>query len=268
MSVTVDGPVRMAQARQRQWHDQWSLLEDDEPFLFQDWIHPNRLEDFKGKDVLECGCGGGQHTRLLASYAASVTAVDLNTTDIARERVRDFPHVSFVEADIAEMSLGRRFDIVLAIGVVHHTDDPDRTIENLKAHVKPGGRLIIWVYSREGNALVEHVVEPFRKIALRGASPKLLIRLSQCITAAMYLPIYTVYLLPLRFLPFFDYFRNFRKLSFRRNTLNVFDKLNAPQVEFITQPRIRGWFNEGNEFADVHISAYCGTSWRGSGTKL
>lgn len=261
-------PTAMEQRKQHEWHDQWKLLEDNEEFLFRDWIYPVTFEDFRGKSVLECGCGGGQHTRMLAPYADHITAVDLNTADIARERNREFNNVAFVEGDIAAMSLGREFDIVFSIGVVHHTDNPDKTIENMKAHLKPGGKLIVWVYSKEGNGLVEYVVEPIRRIALRNLPPKMLLWLSRMITAMMYIPIYTVYRLPIRFLPFYEYFQNFRKLSFYRNTLNVFDKLNAPQVAFISEARIRGWFNEGVAFREVHISPYCGVSWRGSGVKL
>ena len=71
------------QGKQMEWAEQWELFEDDELFLFRDWIYPNTLDDFRGKNVLECGCGGGQHTEFVASYAKSITAVDLNTIEIA-----------------------------------------------------------------------------------------------------------------------------------------------------------------------------------------
>lgn len=254
------------QEKQSEWHEQWELLQDNEAFLFQDWIKPNTLEDFRGKEILECGCGGGQHTMFVAPYAKSITAVDLNTTELAKKRNAGSDNIEFVEADIAKMDLGKQFDIVFSIGVVHHTDDPDATIENLTKHVKPGGKLIVWVYSEEGNFLVERLIEPIRKCFLIGMGRKPLLRLSKFITALMYLPIYTLYLLPLRFLPFYDYFGNFRKMSFYRNTLNVFDKLNAPQVDFISRKRIDSWFPKG-VFDSVSITPYMGVSWRGTGVK-
>jgi SAM-dependent methyltransferase len=254
------------QQKQSEWHQQWTMLRDDELFLFQDWIAPTTLDEFREKSVLECGCGGGQHTAFVAPFAARLTAVDLNTSDIARERNIGKSNVAFVEADIATMDLGEQFDIVFSIGVVHHTDDPDATFANMARHTKSGGRTIVWVYSQEGNWLVDHVVEPIRKTFLVHLSRKRLLSLSRLVTLLMYLPIYTVYLLPLRFLPFFEYFQNFRRLSFARNTLNVFDKLNAPQVDFISRSRIEQWFTR-NLYADVNISSYKGVSWRGSGTK-
>lgn len=257
----------MSQKKQSEWHEQWKMLQDDELFLFKDWIYPLTLEDFKEKESLECGCGGGQHTAFVAPYAKHHTAVDLNTPDIARERNKDKTNITYVEADIAKMDLHKQFDIVFSIGVVHHTDDPDATFENMWKHTKPGGKTVVWVYSKEGNWMVDNMVEPIRKNFLVKMSRKTLLTLSKVTTALMYPPIYTLYLLPLKFLPFYEYFQNFRKLTFYRNTLNVFDKLNAPQVDFISRERIEKWFSK-DKFTDIHISAYKGVSWRGSGTKI
>ena len=80
------------------------------------------MEDFKDKEVLECGCGGGQHTSFIAPYAKHITAVDLNTTAIARERNKGKANIEFIEADIMTMDLNKQFDIVFSIGVIHHTD--------------------------------------------------------------------------------------------------------------------------------------------------
>ncbi len=56
------------------WVAQWSMFQDDESFLFKDWMAPATMEDFRDKDVLECGCGGGQHADLVAQVARSVPA--------------------------------------------------------------------------------------------------------------------------------------------------------------------------------------------------
>ncbi len=256
----------MTQIKQSEWHEQWSLLRDDELFLFKDWIYPHPIEEFSGKTVLEGGCGGGQHTSFVAPYAKEIVSVDLNTTDLAKQRNAQRRNIQFVEADLSAMDLRRTFDIVFSIGVVHHTDHPDRTVENLKRHVKPGGKIILWVYSEEGNFLVKHIVEPIRKIFLRNLSRKTLLGLSKFITALLYIPVYTIYLLPLKFMPYFEYFENFRRLSFDRNVLNVFDKLNAPQVDFISQKRAKSWLSP-EEFDNIHVSPYKGVSWRISGVK-
>lgn len=252
------------QQKQTEWVEQWSLFQDQELFLFQEWMHPLKLAELKNLEVLEAGCGGGQHTFFMAPYAKKITAVDLNTVAIARERNHTHENIEFIEADIATMNLEKQFDVVISIGVIHHTDDPNKTVENLIRHVKPGGKLVIWIYSREGNFLVEYGVEPARRLLLRRMPRAWVYRLSQLITAGMMLPIHTVYRLPLKFLPFYEYFKNFRKLSFSRNVLNVFDKLNAPQVQFISREQVSHWFSE-DKFKGIHLSSYCGVSWRASG---
>lgn len=250
------------QQKQSEWFEQWQIIRDDELFLFEDWISPHTLDTFKGKTVLECGCGSGQHTNFMAQYAKSVVAVDLNTVAIAQQRNAHHDNVRFVEADIATMQLPDTFDIVISIGVVHHTDHPEKTIANMKRHLKPGGIMIVWVYSQEGNLPVRLLIEPARKLFLSRLSRKSLLAISSLATALMYLPIYTVYLLPLKFLPYYDYFENFRRLSFQRNVGNLFDKLNAPQTDFISKKRAEAFVAD---MVEPHVSAYKGVSWRVSG---
>lgn len=254
------------QDKHPQWEWQWERFEDDSVWLFRDWIHPNTLEDMRGKDVLDCGCGGGQHLSFTAPYARHVTGVDFNALSVAKSRHGNLPNVSFVEADLAEMNLGRQFDVVYCIGVLHHTDDPERTFRNIVKHCKPGGRVIVWVYSHEGNFWNRTLLEWLKSAVLLRLPRSVSVGVGHVLTALLYIPVYTVYLLPLPWLPFFQYFGNWRKLSYGRNLLNVFDKLNAPQTHFLKQSDLERWFDPGT-FENVHISPYMGVSWRGSGTK-
>lgn len=258
-------PVARGQREHPEWTYQWAHFEDDQPFLFREWIAPNRLEDFRGKYVIDAGCGPGHHVRHVAPYAARVTGVDLNTAAIASERTADLPNVRIEEGDIATWSPAEPADVVYCVGVIHHTDDPDATFANLRRMCRDGGRLIVWCYAEEGNALVQRWVEPLRRALLRRWSRRAVQRLSVLLTLALYVPVFTLYLLPLRGLPYHEYFANFRRLGLRRNVLNVFDKLNAPQTQFISRARVERWFASAL-FDDVAIAPYKGVSWRASGT--
>ena len=255
------------QKKQPGWAEQWSRYKDDNEFLFREWIHPWSLEDFRGKRVLDAGCGHGAHAAMVAPYAREVIGVDLNCAAIAREEIRAFPNASAVEGDIARIRFDELFDAVFCIGVIHHTDDPAATFRHLKTLVKPGGRLLIWAYSHEGNFLNRVFVEGLKRGGLLKLPAGALHALAWILTALLYPLVYTVYLLPLRaLLPYYDYFGNFRKLPPRKNIQNVFDKLIAPQTAFLRREEIAAWFDP-REFEDVHLSNYKEVSWRASGTR-
>lgn len=254
------------QKKQDEWEWQWNKLDYDSRWLFTEWIAPNKLEYFRNKTVLDAGCGGGQHLNIIAPYCKYAVGIELNASEIAKKNNKSNKNVKVVEGDIATISLNRRFDIVYSIGVLHHTDNPAKSFNNIKKHCKKGGRVIVWVYSYEGNYLNRAFLEPLKKVFFLKLNKKNLLVLSKAITALLYIPIYSLYLLPLKFLPFYDYFKNFRVLGFGMNSLNVFDKLNAPQTHFMKKQAIERWLNP-KEFSDVHVSHYKGVSWRASGTK-
>ena len=259
-------PARTTQV----WRDQHDFAAHElqkYDFLYRDWIYPQTYESFRGKEVLDAGSGPGIQVRLIAPYARHVVAVDREAIATTRATTSELASkVEYVQADIGSMDLGRQFDVVNSVGVIHHTRDPDTTFANLARHTRSGGRITVWVYAHEGNFLVRRFVEPCRKLLLQGASHRLLWYLSSTANGLLYPLIHTVYRLPLKWLPYFEYFENARLLSFKRNAINIYDKLNAPETHFITADRIRSWFDP-DQFDDIHISMYKGISWRGSGTK-
>jgi SAM-dependent methyltransferase len=105
------------------------------------------------KQVLECGCGAGRFTEILLARGAFVTAVDLSdAVEAARENCgkADLP-CRFAQADISQLPfLPREFDLVICIGVLQHTPNPELTIGKLWNQVKPGGHLVIDHYCFSG----------------------------------------------------------------------------------------------------------------------
>jgi SAM-dependent methyltransferase len=103
-----------------------------------------------GLQVLECGCGAGRFTEVLLDRKACVTSIDLSEAVTANQK--NFPASAthrIAQADIMALPFEpRRFDVVICLGVLQHTPSPERTIEALFRHVRPGGFLVIDHYRR------------------------------------------------------------------------------------------------------------------------
>jgi SAM-dependent methyltransferase len=262
----------VVQKAEPEWARQWALLhtDSDQPAeLFFEWIAPHTAETFSGKRVLDAGCGGGHHAALVSKVAREVVALDLNTTEACRARLEACPNVNVRHGDLATVTaaeLGGAFDVVYSVGVLQHTHDPDRSFANLVTLVKPGGRLIVWVYSVEGNSVARWLVEPIRKAFLRFLPTNVLWALSWGITLPALVAIHTIYRLPLRLLPLYEYLTRSRTLTPRKVAGNVFDKLNAPHTDFIARRRIESWLARA-DVTDAYLAPHLGVSWRAAVTK-
>ena len=105
--------------------------------------------ELKGKTVLDVGCGIGRFLEVVVKYGGIVTGVDLSlSVDFAKQNV---PAARVIQADLMNLPFrGETFDIVFAIGVLHHTPNTREAFNSLIRLVKPGGKIAIWVYSNEG----------------------------------------------------------------------------------------------------------------------
>lgn len=105
----------------------------------------------KGKSVLEAGCGAGRFTEVLLDAGARVFATDLSVAVDANYANCGTAADYFVcQADIRNLPVARRaFDIVVCLGVIQCTPQPEETIGALAEYVAPGGLLVIDHYSRD-----------------------------------------------------------------------------------------------------------------------
>jgi len=111
---------------------------------------------WRGKKVLEIGCGIGTDTLNFARAGAHVTAVDLteNSLALARQRARVYgleDRIRFVQANAEELNRtlpAEPFDLIYSFGVLHHTPHPDRALEQLRAYMAPHTSIRVMVYHR------------------------------------------------------------------------------------------------------------------------
>jgi ubiquinone/menaquinone biosynthesis C-methylase UbiE len=121
----------------------------------REWHVPEvaRFGEFKGKSVVEIGCGIATDGMEFARRGANYTGVDLTPQGIemARERFGLFGvRGQFVVANAEE---GLPFetgsiDHVYSFGVIHHAPYPERIVKEIHRVLKPGGTFNVMLYNR------------------------------------------------------------------------------------------------------------------------
>ncbi|MCX6712941.1 MAG: class I SAM-dependent methyltransferase, partial [Candidatus Vogelbacteria bacterium] len=114
------------------------------------------FEKWKGKKVLEIGCGIGTDTINFLRAGATVTSVDLSaeSVKIAKQRAEVYGYqdqVKFFVGDaekLTEFVPVEQYDLVYSFGVIHHTVTPKNVIKEAIKYLKPGGLFKIMVYYR------------------------------------------------------------------------------------------------------------------------
>jgi 2-polyprenyl-3-methyl-5-hydroxy-6-metoxy-1,4-benzoquinol methylase len=119
--------------------------------------HIPRLAEFecwRGKRVLEIGCGIGTDTVQFVRAGAQVTAVDLSSAslELARRRMEVYGlDATLIQANVEELSNVvpvEKYDLVYSFGVLHHTPHPERAFAELRKYMDAESELRIMVYNR------------------------------------------------------------------------------------------------------------------------
>src|SRR5262245_40115245 len=131
------------------------FFDDLDQYHFEKLHHLPRLVRFdawRGRSVLEVGCGAGVDLARFARSGAEVCGVDLTASAI------DLAKANFEQQRLAgrfEIADGESlpfadeaFDLVYAHGVVQYTSNPQQLVNECHRVLKPGGQAIVQVYNR------------------------------------------------------------------------------------------------------------------------
>jgi len=124
------------------------------------------LPDDRAPEVLVAGCGTGSDAIFVARQfrGARVLAIDLSLGSLsyARRKTQELrlENIEYAQADLLELgSLGRTFDIIGAIGVLHHLADPFLGWRTLLSLLRPGGFMCLGLYSAAARRVVRQARE-------------------------------------------------------------------------------------------------------------
>jgi SAM-dependent methyltransferase len=137
----------MSEERERSFTRQAAAFEDprfnrlfttDSEWLFE------RLPLAHDDLVLDVAAGTGHVARRLAPQVRAVVALDATRAMLEQGRAQAPANVLFMQADAAALPfLDASFDVVVTRFALHHFDDPQVQLEEMRRVLKPGGRLAV-----------------------------------------------------------------------------------------------------------------------------
>jgi ubiquinone/menaquinone biosynthesis C-methylase UbiE len=112
-----------------------------------------KFDSFRGKDVLEIGCGVGTDGIEFARNGANYVGVDLtpNSVELTRERFLTFGVPGRFEVANAEEGLplpDASVDHVYSFGVIHHSPTPEKIVGEIYRVLRKGGTFTVMLYNR------------------------------------------------------------------------------------------------------------------------
>jgi SAM-dependent methyltransferase len=242
---------------------QWTTFGDmverfREDFLVYTAMPP---EFFWGKVGLDAGCGFGRHLFYAASMGAEMVGMDFSAAAAqAYRNVHRLAHVDIVQGDIFRPPFrDQAFDFVYSIGVLHHLPDPERGFRSLLPLVKPGGAVLVWVYSKSRrwtNALLEAVRRCTSRLPFRAL--KTLSFLGAAVDWACFIGPYKA---AVRCGPFralaerftFPRIKLYARYPFQVAYADWFDRLSAPVRHYYDEADLQGWAQRAG-LREVRIS--------------
>lgn len=149
MDPDSDAPEKIFQFMEESMRDSGRLFQDRGKPLLSRYIDYERL---KGKEILEIGFGTGWLLNELILSGAIVHGIDLSQShyELCKYRFRD-QDIDVRVGSAEDLPFDdNAFDFVAAWGVMHHTSNDKRFIDEVYRVMRPGGQCFLMVYRKGG----------------------------------------------------------------------------------------------------------------------
>jgi SAM-dependent methyltransferase len=222
--------------------------------------------EISGRRVAEIGSGTGRIVRMLAAAgAARIVALEPSDSMLVLKRnTADLgDRVEYVQGRGEDLPGHGVFDLVFSIGVLHHVPDPRPIVVRAFEALKPGGRMLAWLYGREGNGLYLTLAQPLRAATKRLPHP-VLATLCRLLDPPLwgYMKLCSYVRLPMH-----QYMnQHLARLSSNTRRLTIYDQLNPAWTKYYTRAEAFDLLAVAG-FIDIRAHRRHGYSWTVIGTR-
>jgi SAM-dependent methyltransferase len=255
----------------RDFGRQWSIFRDNEGFygsmeLFSDILHPFlNAEEIRDCRVAEIGSGTGRIVNMVVEAGAKyVVALEPSDAfEVLCRNIKQPEKVTCLKMTGDQLPADGNLDYIFSVGVLHHIPDPKPVIEAAFRALRPGGRFLVWLYGKEGNAFYLTMVILFRVLTKRLPH----FALSALVRMAYWPLLLYMKLCHRLSLPLQEYMvAVFEKMSPEKRRLIIYDQLNPSYSKYYTKREAEKLLIDG-KFENVRIHHRHGYSWTVIGTK-
>jgi 2-polyprenyl-3-methyl-5-hydroxy-6-metoxy-1,4-benzoquinol methylase len=117
---------------------------------YADWIY-DLCEPHLGTEVLEIGAGHGELTqRLVPGRFVTATELSKRCVEELHAQYDGMANVEIRHAEIDALGRDRRYDSIVLVNVLEHIADDLAALRDLRALLKPGGRVIVFAPAFDG----------------------------------------------------------------------------------------------------------------------
>jgi len=233
------------------------------PEMYEEWnqsflgyMQPHDAEFFRGKKVLDAGCGNGRFAYYAAKYGAEVWAIDLGpAVEVARRNTEQAGRVQVLQADLHRPPFASEsFDFIYSIGVLHHLPDPEGAFQNLLRYLKPEGQIQIYLYWKPERQPIKRAL-----LAMVNLARKITTRLQHRTVYALAYPAavaaFVLFVWPYRLMkqvPGLESIaeripmKQYARFPFRVCVNDQLDRFSAPIENRYTRKEVEDWLRRGN----------------------